>query len=83
MPALRVKLMNLIKSGTSRRCYIDFAANDGLDPLRLAGAVEIDRTVHDTVVRNGTGSLSHVFDDFGQVLDSAGTIQQAVFRMNM
>jgi hypothetical protein len=75
--------MDLVEPGAARRRYIDLTADDGFDPLGLAGAVKVDSAVHGAVVRDGTGSLSHFLHHPGQILDTAGTVQKAEFRMDM
>ena len=42
-----------------------------------------DGTVHDAVVGYGHGALSQFLDPFGQTVDPAGPVQEAVFRMDM
>ena len=81
--AFRIELMDLVEPGAARRRYIDLTADDGFDPLGLAGAVKVDSAVHGAVVRDGTGSLSHFLHHPGQILDTAGTVQKAEFRMDM
>ena len=83
MAALCVKFVDLVKPGAVLGRHIDFTADDGLDSLRLAGAVEINHTVHDAVVCNGAGRLAQLPDRPGQVPDAAGAVQQAELRMDM
>jgi len=83
MPALRVKLVNLIKPGTALGCDIDLTADDRLDPLCLTGPVKVDNTVHDTVVCDGAGGLAHGLHGLRQVPDTAGAVEEAVFRMDV
>ena len=83
MAALGVELMDLVGQAAALCRDVDLAADDGLNPLRLAGPVEIHRAVHDPVVRDGTGGLPHFFYDFRQVPDTARAVQKAVLRMNM
>src|SRR5699024_9669301 len=47
------------------------------------GPVEINGTVHDAVVGDGHGALSQLLDSFGQAVDPAGSIQEAVLCMDM
>ena len=83
MAALSVELVDLLKPGASLWGDVDLAADDGLDALRLTSPVKVNDAVHDAVVRDGAGGLPQVLHDPGQVLDAAGTVQQAVFRMDM
>ena len=57
--------------------------DDRFDPLRLTGAVEVNHTVHNAVVRDGAGILPHLLHDFRKVLDAAGAVQQTELRMYM
>ena len=81
MAGLGIKLMLLVKAGTAG--HIHLAADDGVDPLRLAGPVKVDSAVHGAVIRNGAGSLPHLLDQLRQVTDAAGAIQKAILRMDM
>ena len=81
--ALGVELMDLVEPGPALGRHIHLTADDGLDALRLAGPVKVDDAVHDAVVRDGAGRLPPGLHHAGQVLDAAGAIQEAVFRMDM
>ena len=70
-----------VKTGAGR--HIDFAAQDGPDPLRPAGPVEINDTIHNAVVRNGRGVHAEFFDSFYIFTDFVGSIQKRIFRMDM
>ena len=83
MAALRVQLVDLVEPGPALGGDVHLAADDRLDPLRLAGAVKVHGTVHDAVVRDSAGGLAHGLHDAGQVPDAAGAVQQAVLRMDM
>ena len=83
MAALRVKLMDFIKPGTALGRHVHLAADDGFDSLCLAGAVEINRAVHHTVVCDRAGGLPHLLDDLRQIPDAAGSVQEAIFCMDM
>ena len=83
MAALAVEFVDFIKPGAALRGYIDLAADDGLDPLRLAGPVEVDDAVHDAVIRNGAGGLPHGLHNSRQLLDLAEAVQQAELRMHV
>ena len=75
--------MNLVGEAAPLRRDVDLAADDGLDPLRLAGPVKVHRAVHNSVVRDGAGGLAQFFYDFRQVPDAARAVQKAVLRMDM
>ena len=81
--ALGIELVDLVEPGTALGRHINLAADDGLDALRLAGPVEVDNAVHDAVVRDGAGGLPHGLHHAGQILDAAGAVQKAVFRMDV
>ncbi|MPN04411.1 hypothetical protein SDC9_151649 [bioreactor metagenome] len=83
MAALRIELVLLVKPGPSSGRDIDLAADDGLDARVLAGAVKVDHTVHDPVVRDGAGGLAHLLQDSRQLLNAARAVQQAELRMNV
>ena len=70
-----------VRNGPGR--HIDLAADDGLDARGLGGLVKIDAAVHNAVVRNGDGILSQLLDPVHELVDPAGAVQQAVFRMDM
>ena len=75
MAALRVQLVDLVEPGPALGGDVHLAADDRLDPLRLAGAVKVHGTVHDAVVRDSAGGLAHGLHDAGQVPDAAGAVQ--------
>ena len=62
---------------------IDLAADDGLDARRLGRAVKVDHAVHHAVVGDGNGVLPQLLDALHQLIDAAGAVEQAVFRMNV
>ena len=62
---------------------VDLTADDGLDASCLGGLVKINATVHDPVVGDGHGSLAYFLHPIQQAVDPAGTVQQAVLRMQM
>ena len=69
--------------GHGAGCHIDLAADDGLNARRLGSAVEVDNAIHDAVVRNCHGGLSQLGSTLDQLPDTAGAVEQAVFRMHM
>ena len=81
--ALRIKFMNLVKPGPPLGGHIDLTADDGLDALGQTGAIKINDAIHNAVVCDGTGGLPHLFDGFRQIPNPAGTVQKAVFSMDM
>ena len=83
MAAFGVELVDLVEPGAALGRHVDLAADDGLDALRLAGPVEVNDAVHNAMVRDGAGGLPHGLHHAGQVLDAAGAVQEAVFRMDM
>ena len=83
MAGLGVEFMHFVKAAAAFRRHIDFAADDGLHALGLAGAVKVDHAVHHTVIGDGDGVLPHGFDQFRQITDAACAVQQAEFRMDM
>ena len=62
---------------------IDLAADNGMDALLLTGAVKVDHAVHDAVVGDGKRRKPLPLGGRGYLADTAGTVQQAVFGMNM
>ena len=81
MAGFGIKFMHLIKARTAG--HIDLAADDRMDTLRLTGAVKINGAVHGTVVRDRHRRLPHLLDQLRKVTDTAGAVEQAIFRMNM
>ena len=78
-----VELMDLLKPGAPRGADVDLAADDGLDPRRLAGPVEVDHPVHAAVVGDGHRLLAQVLHPLHQLFDPAGAVQQRKFRVQM
>ena len=62
---------------------VDLAADDGLDARGLGSFIKIDTAVHDPVVGDGHGGLPDLLHPIHQAVDPAGTVQQAVLRMQM
>ena len=54
---------------------IDLAAEDRLDAVLCAGAVELHHAVHDTVVGESERGLVELGGPLGQVLDLARTVE--------
>ena len=47
------------------------------------GLIELDTAVHDAVVCDGDGALTTLLDAVHKLVDTAGTVQQAVFGMDV
>ena len=62
---------------------VDLAADDGMDPLFFARAVEIDHAVHHAVVGDGKGIKALALRRLRDLTDAARAVEQAVFGMNM
>ena len=75
---LAVRLIQTASPG-----YIYFTSDDWLDSLRHTLFIQINCSVHGTVICNSQCSLSHFFYMGNQLLDSACSVKEAVFRMNM
>ena len=58
-------------------------AEDGLDPLPLAGLVKIDHAVHHAVVGDGQRILAERLGARDQLVDARRAVEQAVLRMHM
>ena len=72
MMLFTVQFMHFIKTGTWSN--IDFTANNRLDTMLFCSTVKIDNTIHDAMVSDGNGRMSHAV---GQLDDAAG-ITEAV-----
>ena len=77
----RVQLVDLVKAGAGG--HVDLAPDDGLDPRRLAGLVEVDHAVHHAVVGDGHRALPQVLHPLHQPPDAARAVQKAILRMDM
>ena len=78
-----VKLVYLLKAGAAPGCYIDFAANDGLDPCLPTGLVKIDHPIHNSVIGDGQRILPQILHPLHQLFDPAGSVQKGKFCMQM
>ena len=76
-----VDFVDFIEAGAGG--HIDFAADDGLDACLFCSLIELDTAVHDAVVRDGDGILAALLDAVHELVDTAGTVQQAVFGMEV
>ena len=76
-----VDLVDLIEPGAGGN--VDFAADDGLDARFFGRFVKLHTAVHDAVVGAGDGRLPALLHAVHQLVDAAGTVQQAVFRVDM
>ena len=79
MPRLAVQLMDTVKPGAGG--HIDLTADDRVDPLRLAGPVEINDAVHIPVVGDRHGGLAQLLHPLYQRRDAAAAVQQGIFRV--
>ena len=76
-----VDFVDFIEAGAGG--HIDLTADDGLDACLFCGLIELDTAVHDAVVRDGDGALAALLDAVHKLVDTAGTVQQAVFGMDV
>ena len=76
-----IQPVDLIEAGAGG--HIDLAADDGADALLFALLVEIDDTVHDTMIGDGDGGLAQGLGALDQPLDAAGAIEEAVFAVDV
>ena len=65
--------------GAAAGGHVHLAADDGLDPLRLTGLVEVHHAVHGPVVGDGHSGLPQLLHPLHQQGDAAGPVQQGVF----
>ena len=63
--------------------HIYLAANDRLDARRFCGFIKIDTAVHNTMIGDGDGSLANLLHPVHHAIYPAGSVQEAVFCMNM
>ena len=71
----------LCQAGTS--CHINLTADDGLDAHFFRRLVKLNGTIHGTMVCDGDAVHAQLFDTLYQFFDFRGTVQKAVFRMDM
>ena len=76
-----VILVHLLEPGPAPGGHIHLTADDGLDPLRLAGLVEVDHPVHDAVVGDGHRLLAQLLHPLDQLVDPAGAVQKGKLSM--
>ena len=76
-----VDFVDFIEAGTGG--HIDLTADDRLDACLFCGLIELDTAVHDAVVCDGNGALTTLLDAVHKLVDTAGTVQQAVFGMDV
>ena len=62
---------------------VDLAAHQRLDPSARALGVELDRSIHVPVVRQGEGALTVLVAGADHVLDSVRAVEQRVLRVDM
>ena len=78
---LPVEFADLIKA--CALCHIYLTADNWLYPALLRGFIEVDDTVHITVVCNGYHDLPKFLHPVQKTFDAAGPIQKAVLRMHV
>ena len=78
---IAIDLVHLIKAGAGGN--IDFAADNRLDARLFSRLVKLHTAVHNAMVRAGNSGLSALFYALHQLVDAAGTVQKAVFRMDV
>ena len=71
-----VDLIYLVKAGAGG--HIHLTADDGLDASLFCSLIKLHAAVHHAVVGAGNGGLSALFYAIHQLVNAAGTIQQAV-----
>ena len=76
-----VDFVDFIEAGAGG--HIDLTADDGLDTCLFCSLIELDTAVHDAVIRDGDGILTTLLDAVHELVDTAGTVQQAVFGMDV
>ena len=76
-----VNAVDLVESGAGSNIHL--AADNGTDTSRHCRIVELHAAIHNAVVGDGHGGLAQLFDAVEQFVDSARTVQQAVFGMQM
>ena len=76
-----VDFVDFIEAGAGG--HIDLTADNRLDACLFCGLIELDTAVHDAVVRDGDGALTTLLDAVHKLVDTAGTVQQAVFGMDV
>ncbi len=73
--------IGLVKTGRGR--HIDFAPDDRFDPLGTAGVVKSNRSVEHAVIGQGNRILPAFFDALRDLFDTAGTVEKAVFAVQV
>jgi len=63
--------------------YIRLAADNRGETRFAGGGVELHRSVHDAVVREGDGRGSELGDALTEPLDAACAVEERVFGMNV
>lgn len=62
---------------------IDFAADNGLDPVALAGRIEVGSAVEIAMISYGSRGHSEIHGAGAQVVEANSSVEQAIFRMAM
>ena len=63
--------------------HIHLAANDRLDTCGLGSLIKVNTAVHHAVIGEGHRILTKLLDPVHHTADPAGTVQEAVFTVNM
>ena len=71
----------LVKTGI--RCHINLTPQNGIDSCSLGLFIEINNTVHNTMVGDGTGRHAQFLNTFYIFFDFVGSVQETVLRMDM
>ena len=62
---------------------INLTTNDRFDSRRLGSLIKINAAIHDTMIRNGNGSLPQFPDPLHHGVNTTRSVQQTVLRMHM
>ena len=81
MVAHRIHIVFLVETRTRR--HVDLAPDYRLYPGGFRFFIEVHSAVHDTVVSDRKSCLSELHGTLHKIFDPAGTVEQAVFTVNM
>ena len=81
MIIILIKHLFLIKPCSG--CNINLTTDNRPDSMIFASLVKINSPIHITMICNSKGLHSKLFGFQNKLLNTAGTIQQGIFRMNM
>ncbi len=80
---MRLPILRALLQKSTARSDITFAPEDRMDPLLLHNAKKIDRSVHHSMVGDGTGRHAEFFKLSCQIPNTDRSVQEAVFGMEM